>query len=175
MSKNKVVALFTILLSFILFVALKPGDNPVMLFRIASIVVAIIFAGVILYTRVLWKVPPFNKLHNKIDIGGKWRGSMVMEDGSSYAIDASIVQYLDDIKLKIKTNDILNDSLVCHMSADNQGVKLYAVYKSKPSARVDYKEQIYYGTFIINCDEDYLEGIFFASNDVSGRIELYRK
>lgn len=175
MSKNKIVALFTILLSFILFVALKPGDDPVMLFRIASIVVTIIFVGVILYTRVLWRVAPFNKLHKKIDIGGKWRGTITMEDGSTCIVDAQIIQYLDEIKIKLKTDDLLNDSLMCRMSVDNKGVKLYAVYKSKPSSKIEHKEQIKYGTFIIDCDEDYLEGIFFSSNDTSGRIELYRK
>ena len=40
---------------------------------------------------------------------------------------------------------------------------------------LDTKSQIEYGTFIINCDEDYLEGLFFTSNKESGQLELYRK
>lgn len=175
MSKNKVVALFTVLLTFVLIIALKPGDDPVILIRIASIVAVIMFIGMILYTRVLWKITPFNKLHRVIDIGGKWQGNMTLENGVSYSVYTVITQYLDEIKIKIKTDNFLNDSLVCKMSVDGQGSKLYAVYKSKPNGRVDSKDQIEYGTFIIDCDEDFLEGLFFTSNKLSGRLELYRK
>lgn len=175
MSKNKVVALFTVFLTFILIIALKPGDDPVILIRIASIVAAIMFVGMILYTRVLWKIAPFNKLHRVIDIGGKWQGNMTLENGVSYNVYTVITQYLDEIRIKIKTDNFLNDSLVCKMSVDAQGSKLYAVYKSKPNGKVDSKDQIEYGTFIIDCDEDFLEGLFFTSNKLSGRLELYRK
>ena len=175
MGKNKTVAIFTVFLCFILFIAMKPGDNPVILVRIASIVAAVVFVGVIFYTRVLWRVSPFNKLHKVIDIGGKWKGKMYLESGASYDIDTVITQYLDDVKIKIKTDNFLNDSLVCRMSVEPQGVKLYAVYKSKPNGKVDSKEQIEYGTFIIHCDEDFLEGEFFTSNKLVGRLELYRK
>ena len=73
MGKNKVISIFTVFLCFVLFIAMKPGDNPVILMRIVSIVAAVVFFGMILYTRVLWRVSPFNKLHNVIDIGGKWK------------------------------------------------------------------------------------------------------
>ena len=86
-----------------------------------------------------------------------------------------ITQYLDEIRIKIKTDNFFNDSLVCKISLDSQGAKLYAVYKSKPNGKVDSKDQIEYGTFIINCDEDFLEGIFFTSNNLSGKLELYRR
>lgn len=175
MSKNRVVAIFTVFLCFILFVAMKPGDNPVILVRIASIVAVIVFFGIILYTRVLWRVSPFNKLHKVIDIGGKWQGNLFLESGAKYDVDTVIVQYLDDVKIKIKTNDFLNESVVCKISFETQGAKLYAVYKSKPNGKVNSKEQIEYGTFIINCDEDILDGQFFMSNKLIGRIELYRK
>lgn len=175
MGKNKIIAIFTVFLCFILFVAMKPGDNPDVLVRIASIVAAVVFAGVIFYTRVLWRVSPFNKLHKVIDIGGKWEGNMYLDSGASYQIDTVIIQYLDDVKIKIKTNNFLNDSLVCKMSIDSQGTKLYAVYKSKPNGKVDSKEQIEYGTFIIHCDEDFLMGDFFTSNKLTGKLELYRK
>lgn len=175
MGKNKVVALFTVFLSFILIIAMKPGDNPQIMLRIASIVAAIVFVGMIIYTRILWRVSPFNKLHRVVDIGGKWQGKMILEDESCYEIYTVITQYLDEIKIKIKTNDFFNDSLVCKMSVDSHGSKLYAVYKSKPNGKVDSKNQIEYGTFIIDCDEDFLEGVFFASNKICGKIELYRK
>lgn len=175
MSKNKIVALFTVFLTFILIIALKPGDDPVILIRIASIVAIVMFIGMILYTRLLWRVAPFNKIHKVIDIGGKWQGNMTLENGVSYNVHTVIVQYLDEIKIKIKTDNFLNDSLVCKMSVDAQGPKLYAVYKSKPNGKVDSKDQIEYGTFIIDCDEDFLEGLFFTSNKLSGRLELYRR
>ena len=154
---------------------MKPGDNPVILMRIVSIVAAVVFFGMILYTRVLWRVSPFNKLHNVIDIGGKWKGHMELENGNHYEVETSIVQYLDEVKIKIKTGDFFNDSLVCKMKIDAQGARLYAVYKSKPNGKVDSKNQIEYGTFIINCDEDFLEGVFFTSSKLAGNLELYRK
>lgn len=175
MGKNKILALFTVFLTFALIIAMKPGDDPVMLFRIATIVAAVLFVGMILYTRILWRVAPFSSLHNVIDIGGKWQGKMVLENGVSYAVSTIIVQYLDEIKIKIRTDNFLNDSLVCKMSVESHGSKLYAVYKSKPNGKVDSRDQIEYGTFIIDCDEDLLEGLFFTSNKISGRLELYRK
>ncbi len=175
MGKNKVMAIFTVFLCFVLFIAMKPGENLEIWIRIVSIVTAVVFFGMILYTRVLWRVAPFNKLHNVIDIGGRWHGHMELETGEHFEIETVIVQYLDDVKIKIKTNNFFNDSLVCKISVDNQGARLYAVYKSKPNGKVDSKSQIEYGTFIINCDEDFLDGIFFMSNKVIGSLELYRK
>ena len=175
MSENRVVAIFTVFLSFILFIAMKPGDNPEILLRIVSIVTVIVFIGTILYTRFLWRIPPFNMLHRMIDISGKWKGCMEFQDGEVYEVETVIVQYLDDVNIKIKTNNFLNDSLICKMKLDANGAKLYAVYKSKPNGKVDSKEQIEYGTFIINCDEDFLEGLFFTSSKEVGELELYRK
>ena len=175
MGKNRVIAIFTVFLCFILFIAMKPGDNPVILLRIASIVAAVVFVGMIIYTRILWRVSPFNKLHNIVDIGGKWKGHISLDDGSYYEVESIIVQYLDGVKINIKTEDFYNDSLVCKMRVDAKGAKLYAVYKSRPNGKLGSKEQMEYGTFIITCDEDFLEGVFFTSNKVVGQLELYRK
>ena len=175
MGKNKIIAICSVFLCFILFIAMKPGDDPVILVRIASITAAIVFVGMIFYTHFLWKVSPFNKLHKVIDVSGKWYGRMEFEEGNSYEVNAVIIQHLDDIKLTIRTGTFLNDSLVSQMSFDAQGTKLYAVYKSKPNGKLGSKDQIEYGTFILNCDEDYLEGLFFSSSKLIGKVELYRK
>ena len=175
MGKNRVIAIFTVFLCFILFIAMKPGDNPVILLRIASIVAVIVFVSMIVYTRILWRVSPFNKLHNVVDVGGKWKGHISLDDGSYHEVESVIVQHLDDVKINIKTDDFYNDSLVCKMRVDAKGTKLYAVYKSRPNGKVGSKDQMEYGTFIIACDEDFLEGTFFTSNKVVGQLELYRK
>jgi hypothetical protein len=175
MSKNKTVTLASVILVFILFIAMKPGDNPVLLMRVASIAAVAVFFGMILYTRVLWRISPFTALHNHIDIGGKWYGKLVRENGDECEIDANITQYLDDIKVKIKTDDFFNDSLACKMRRDAQGTYLYVAYKAKPTGKLGSKEQIEFGTFIIKCDEDFLDGIFYTSGGVYGKVELYRK
>ena len=100
---------------------------------------------------------------------------MIFEDGKDYLINVHIIQYLDDIKIRVKTNEFYEDSLVCKMKTTNKGTFLYFVYRSKPSVKVDSLNQIEYGTFIINCDEDFLEGVFFTSNKLAGNLELYRK
>lgn len=175
MKNNRIVAMLTVFLVFILFLAMKPGDNLVLLMRVASITAAVVFIGIILYTRILWRVQPFNKLHNVVDIGGKWSGKIYLDEGKCYDVSAHIVQYLDEIKIKLKTDDVLNDSLVCRMTSTNSGVKLYVVYRTKPNGKVESISQIEYGSFIINCDEDFLDGVFFSSSRESGRLELYRK
>jgi hypothetical protein len=154
---------------------MKPGDNPVILMRVASIAAVIVFVGMILYTRILWRVSPFNKLHKVIDIGGKWQGKMLFDNGEQYDVDTHIVQNLDEIKIKIKTNNFYNDSLTCKMCINSQGTHLYVVYKSKPNGKVGSKNQIEYGTFIIKCDADFLEGQFYTSGKLAGKVELYRK
>lgn len=175
MSKNKILAVLSVFLVFLLFVAMKPGDNPVILMRVASIATGVIFFCMILYTRVLWRITPFNNLHSVIDIGGKWQGKLYIDDGLTYEIDVHIIQSLDDIKIKLKTNDFYEDSLVCKMKKTNKGTFLYFVYKSKPSGKLDDVEKIEYGTFIVKCDEDFLEGMYYASSKRSGKVELYRK
>lgn len=175
MSKNKILAVLSVFLVFLLFVAMKPGDNPVILMRVASIATGGVFFAMILYTRILWRVSPFCKLHNVIDIGGKWHGKLFIDEGSIYEIDVQIIQYLDDIKIRLKTNDFYEDSLVCKMKKTNQGTFLYFVYKSKPSGKLDSIDKIEYGTFIVKCDEDFLEGMYYASSKRSGKVELYRK
>ena len=175
MSSNKIVSIFAVLLVLILFVAMKPGDNPVILMRVASITATVIFFGMILYTRVLWKLPFFKSMHRVIDIGGKWKGKLVFETGNSYDVDVHIIQYLDDIRVKVKTDNFYNDSLVCKMKYTTQGTYLYFVYKSKPNGKLDSVDQIDYGTFIVKCDEDYLEGTYFTSSKSLGNVELYRK
>ena len=175
MSKNKVIAIFSVFLVFALFIAMKPVDNPVILMRVVSIATAAIFLGMILYTRVLWRVSPFTKLHGVIDIGGKWQGKMCVDSGEEYDLDASITQYLDEIRIKIRTDDFFEDSLVCKMKSDARGTYLYVVYKSKPSGKLNSRCQIDYGTFIIKCDEDFLEGQFYTSARLTGKVELFRK
>lgn len=175
MGKNRVIAMFTVFLCFVLFIAMKPGDNLEILLKIASIVAVVVFLCLILYTRVLWRVSPFNKIHNIVDIGGKWKGHISLDDGRYYEVEANIIQYLDDVKVKVKTNDFYDDSLVCKIKTDAKGSKLYVVYKSKPNGKLDSKEKLEYGSFIINCDEDFLEGLFFTSNKDAGQLELYRK
>lgn len=175
MSKNKIISVFSVFLVFILFIAMKPGDNPVILMRVVSISTAVVFVGMILYTRVLWKVFPFNKMHNVMDISGKWQGKLNLDDGKYYEVDVHVVQYLDDIKVKIKSNDFCDDSLVCKMSCNSSGTYLYFVYKSKPITKLDSRDQIDYGTFIVKCDEDYLDGTFFTLSRMLGKVELYRK
>ena len=90
-------------------------------------------------------------------------------------ISCSIVTNLEDINVKIKTDDFYNDSLTCRMKTDYKGTFLYIVYKSKPNGKLDSKDQIDYGTFVIKCDEDLLEGTFYTSSCLSGKVELYRK
>ena len=175
MSKNKVVSIFSVFLVFILFIAMKPGDNPVILMRVVSISTAIVFMGMIIYTRFLWKIAPFNKLHRVINIGGKWQGDLIINNSEKFNVNVHIIQYLDDIKVKVKTDNFYNDSLVCKMKTDRLGTYLYFVYKSKPNGRLDSINKIDYGTFIVKCDEDYLEGSYFTSSKVSGTVELYRK
>lgn len=48
MNRNKLTAIITIFLTFILFVILQPGDDPLALVRIASIVAAAVLVLIIL-------------------------------------------------------------------------------------------------------------------------------
>ena len=118
---------------------------------------------------------PFNKLHRVINFGGKWNGQLIIDNGDVYDVDVHIIQYLDDIRVKVKTNNFYNDSLVCKMKTDSNGTYLYFVYKSKPNGKVDSINQIDFGTFIVRCDEDYLQGSYFTLSKVIGKVELYRK
>lgn len=174
MGQNKVTALITVFLTFILFIILQPGDDPLALIRIASIVAAIVIVMVVIYTRFLWRLEPFTRFHHIVDISGKWEGKMPLSD-KEIPVEVKIKQYYDDVIVKITTDHNFSESLVTKISNEPDGSKLYLVYKCKPNSRIESKQEIDYGTMIFRLDEDVLEGEFFNSKKLSGHIELYRK
>ena len=175
MGRNKITALLTVFLTFILFIILQPGDDPLVWIRIASIVAAVVIILVVLYTHFLWKLEPFKRFHRVIDISGKWVGTMPINNEKEIHIEVKIKQFYDDVMVEIKTNNKHSDSLVTKIINDPDGAKLYIVYKCKPNKKVESKDDIDYGTMILRMDEDVLEGEFFNSKNITGLIELYRK
>ena len=175
MGQNKVTALITVFLTFILFIILQPGDDPLALIRIASIVAAVVIIMVVVYTHFLWKVEPFTSFHRVVDISGKWEGKLPVSEGKEIPLEMKVKQYFDDVVVEITTDHNYSESLVTKIVNDADGNRLYVVYKCKPLTRVESKNDIDYGTLILRLDEDILEGEFFNSKHVSGHIELYRK
>lgn len=175
MGNNKVTALITVFLTFILFIILQPGDNPLALIRVASIVAAIVLIIVVAYTHFFWRVEPFTRIHKVTDISGKWEGAFPNKVNKELEVVVKIKQYYDDIHVELTTNNTKSESLVTKIVNDGDGSKLYIVYKSKPLKVVESKDEIDFGTIILRVDEDILEGELFNSKGLSGHIELYRK
>lgn len=175
MGKNKVTALLTVFLTFILFIIIQPGDDPLALIRVASIVAAIVIVIVVVYTHFLWRVEPFTRFHHIVDISGKWAGKLPMSDGKVINVEVKIKQYFDDVNVEVITDKNKSESLVTKIVNELDGSKLYIVYKSKPLGKVESKDEIDYGTIIVRLDDDILEGEFFNSKNQRGKIELYRK
>lgn len=175
MGRNKVTALMTVFLTFILFIILQPGDDPLALIRIASTVAAIVIVLLVIYTHFLWRVEPFVRLHHVIDINGKWVGKLPVQGDKEIPVEVKIKQYYDDVVVELTTDHNKSESLVTQIVNDPDGSKLYIVYKCKPTSRIESKDEIDYGTIMVRLDEDVLEGEFFNSKNVSGKIELYRK
>ena len=139
MGQNKVTALITVFLTFILFIILQPGDDPLALIRIASIVAAIVIVMVVIYTRFLWRLEPFTRFHHIVDISGKWEGKMPLSD-KEIPVEVKIKQYYDDVVVKITTDHNFSESLVTKISNEPDGSKLYLVYKCKPNSRIESKQ-----------------------------------
>ena len=175
MGQSRVTALITIFLTFILFVILQPGDDPLALVRIASIVAAVVILLLIIYSRFLWKIEPFTRFHHVVDISGKWVGKLPVSSDKEIPLEVRIKQHFDDVIVKIYTDHNQSESLVTKIVNEPDGSKLYIVYKCKPTTRVEAKEDIDYGTIIVRLDEDILEGEYYNSKNMSGHIELYRK
>lgn len=174
MNQSKITALITIFLTFILFLIMQPGDDPLALIRIASIVAGIVIVLLIIYSHFLWRVEPFKRFHHIVDINGKWEGKI--SDGErEVLIEVKIKQYFDDVMVEIHTDHNYSESLVTEIVNDPDGNRLYIVYKTKPNGKVESKADIKYGTIMVRLDEDILEGEFFNSEKISGHIELYRK
>ena len=173
MGRNKVTALITIFLTFILFIILQPGDDPLALIRIASIVAALVIVLLVLYTHFLWRIEPFKRFHHIVDINGKWGGKMPYGE-KVVDVELRIKQHYDDVSVDITTDGIRGESMVTNILDNNDGYKLYIVYKLKPNV-VEDKEQIDFGTIIVNLDEDILEGVVFTSKNMDGYVEFYRK
>ena len=175
MNKNRVTAIITIFLTFILFIILQPGDDPLAMVRIASIVAAAVLILIVIYNHFLWKVEPFKRLHKIVDISGKWEGKLPIGNGKEILVEVTIKQYYDDVSIELVTDHNRSESLVTRISSEADGNKLYVVYKNKNSKKIESKDDIDYGTMMLRLDEDLLEGEFFNSKNISGRIELYRK
>ena len=173
MGKNKVTALITIFLTFILFMILQPGDDPLALIRIASIVAGSVIVLILIYTHFLWRIEPFKRFHHIVDINGKWVGKMPYKD-EVIDVEIKIKQYYDVVNIDIVSKGNHGESMVTSILDNNDGYKLYIVYKFKPF-RVEDKEQIDFGTIIVDLDEDVLEGVIFTSKNMNGHIEFYRK
>ena len=173
MGKNKATALITIFLTFILFVILQPGDDPLALIRIASIVAAVVIILIVIYTHFLWRLQPFKKMHHQIDINGKWYGKIPLGD-EVIDVELRIKQYFDDVNVDIYANNIKGESMVTSIVDNNDGYKLYIVYKIRP-IKVENKEEIDFGTIIVRLNEDVLEGEIFTSKNISAPVELYRR
>lgn len=173
-NSNKVTALITVFLTFILFIILQPGDNPLALIRVASIVAAIVLVLIVIYTRFLWRVEPFTRIHHVTDISGRWEGIFSVDD-HEMVVEVKIKQYYDDIRMEISTDRNKSESLVTKITNEVDGSKLYIVYKTKPLKVVESKDEINFGTIILRLDEDVLEGELFNSKGLSSHIELYRK
>lgn len=175
MSRNKITALLTVFLTFILFIILQPGDDPLVWIRIASTVAAIVIVLVVLYTHFLWRVQPFKRFHRIIDINGKWVGKLPVGEDKELPIEVKIKQFYDDVIVEVKADNNHSESLVTRIVNEPEGSKIYIVYKCKPNKKVESKKDIDYGTMILRMDEDILEGEFFNSKNIVGTIELYRK
>ena len=175
MNRNKLTAIITIFLTFILFVILQPGDDPLALVRIASIVAASVLILIVLYTHFLWKIEPFSRFHKIIDISGIWTGKLPVSAEKQIEVEMRIKQYYDEVKISMLTDHNYSESLITKMAGDVDGNKLYVIYKCKPTGGVESKDDIDYGSIILRLDEDILEGEYFNSKNISGHIELYRK
>ena len=174
MGQSKVTALITIFLTFILFLIMQPGDDPLALIRIASIVAGSVIVLILIYTHFLWRLEPFKRFHHIVDISGKWEGKIPYGD-KELLVEVKIKQYFSDVIVEIYTDHSHSESMVTQIINDPDGNKLYIVYKTRPNGRVESKKDIYYGTIMVRLDEDILEGEYFDSNNISGHIELYRK
>ena len=174
MKSNKLVALLTVFLALLLFVVMKPGDDPFLVMKIASITASVVLVGLFLYSRYLWRVPPFLSMSKMIDIGGKWEGKELLEDGQYRSFRLKFVQYFDEVRVKITSEEYVSESLISRLKREPNGLFLYVMYRSKKSSGVSSKEDIAYGTMIIRCDPDVLTGEFFNSNGERKTIELYR-
>ena len=175
MGRSKVTALITVFLTFILFIILQPGDDPLALVRIASIVAAIVVVLIVAYNHFLWRLEPFVRFHHIVDISGKWEGKLPISIDKEIPLEVRIKQYYDDVVVKVITDHNQSESLVTKIVNEPDGSKLYIVYKCKPTGKIESKEDIDYGTIIVRLDEDILEGEYFNSKNMSGHIELYRK
>ena len=175
MNRNKLTALITIFLTFILFMILQPGDDPLALVRIASIVAVVVLVLILIYTHFLWKIEPFSRFHKVIDISGTWVGKLPVSSEKEIHLEMRVRQYYDEVKVSITTDHNFSESLVTRIVNESDGNRLYVIYKCKPTTKVESKADIDYGSLILRLDEDILEGEYFNSRNMSGHIELYRK
>ncbi|HHU59929.1 TPA: hypothetical protein GXZ34_03300 [bacterium] len=172
--RNRLMAMLTVFLALLLFLVINPGDDTLLATQIATFSATIIFIGHFLYNHIFWRMPPFNSIHNIIDISGNWKGKAIDEVGAETSFEMKVTQHFDDVKVKITGDEYISESLICRLKRESNGLFLYFMYRSRPIDKVTSKRDISFGSMIIRCDPDVLTGEFFTTKNDKNKIELYR-
>lgn len=125
------------------------------------------------YEKTLWR---YNVFENTPRLKERYSGKIKYRyNGISGEknIDFSVKQSLFTVKVEIKTDEIISDSIVSELVNENGQHVLYYTYITTPKSEYSDLNPIQYGTSrLVLCDDGRLEGIYWTSRNTKGDIYL---
>lgn len=126
-----------------------------------------------MYDKIIWKYNPLEKIPR---IMGTYCGKIEYSYNGiadEKNVSVNIKQTLLSVNVRIKTNEIISNTIVSDLIEENDQYVLYYTYITNPKSKYSIENPIQYGTCRIEiCSGSSLKGIYWTSRKTIGDIEL---
>ncbi len=165
-----------VFVGIIIFLIRKTMIEPTSAYDLYGCISESVTASIIIicfYEKYLWRYNPFEKTPRLKDkYSGKIKYKFCGKSGEKN-VEVFIKQSLLNIRVKIKTNEIVSDSIVSELVNENGQYILYYTYITTPKSEFSESNPIQYGTArLFFCEGEKLEGIYWTSRKTKGDIYL---
>ena len=160
--RTKIFCLVLSITFFIVALIVRPDKSLDNLFETITITGTIVTIIILIFYNFLWKLPYFLKLNKLINISGRWISTIDGENDESILIECKVVQNFDRVKFTFLSNNFKSKSVISNLSYELDGQYVYFTYvTTKKKNKSEYKP--HYGTMILKCGVDSLNGIYYDS------------
>ena len=151
--------------------------------RYVSIAAFVLVVANLAWTRLLWRVRPFQLLAKvppnvlgtwKCELRSEWVNPETGEGVPPKIVYLVVRQTLDDVKVKILTDESSSVSTAASVTRDADGCRLTYVYRNEPDSSVNHRSAIHYGgtnLTITGAPGRRLRGRYWTDRSSRGELE----
>jgi hypothetical protein len=177
-----VIALAVLVWAVMLFVEKVPLKAAYL--RPYSVVVTVVVVGLVLFDRLLWRIPPAPRLLRHPVLSGTWKGTLRSNwvNPETNATIEPIVAYFairqtySTISLRMLTRESSSVSLVAALEGRGDGVpRVTSTYENQPGVLIQDRSRIHHGALLLEVHgipADRLDGWYWTDRDTKGEVVL---